>query len=219
MSRAAILVSLAMHGAVCAAVWQWAAARPVPARGSEGMLVALPSLIEEEGSEGPAAELPVFSVPVPPPLSAPAFPIVTTAADAPAMALPPAPFVATRPAPPHSSAAQPRRGRAGGSASGAGSGAPLACTPPSYRRAPAPAYPPAARARRLAGIVLLRVSVDAGGHVEAVAVKRSSGHTLLDDAAVRAVRAWEFQPARIGRQAVAAQVEVPVRFLLPERAV
>lgn len=219
MSRAAILVSLAMHGAVCAAAWQWAAARLMPARGSEGLLFALPSLIEEEGNAGPAAEPPVLRVPMPPPLSAPVFPIVTTAADAPAMALPPAPSVATRPVPPHSAAAQPRRGRAGGGASGAGSGAQLAYTRPSYRRAPAPAYPPAARARRLAGIVLLRLSVDAGGHVAAVAVKRSSGHTLLDDAAVRAVSAWEFQPARIGRQAVAAQVEVPVRFILPERAV
>ena len=57
--------------------------------------------------------------------------------------------------------------------------------------------------------------MSAGGHAEAVSVKHSSGHALLDDAAVRAVRAWEFEPARAGGQAVAAVVEVPVRFVLP----
>ena len=34
----------------------------------------------------------------------------------------------------------------------------------------------------------------------------------LDDAAIKAVRRWEFNPARFGVTPVAAAVEVPVRF-------
>lgn len=48
-------------------------------------------------------------------------------------------------------------------------------------------YPEAARGR-LYGSLLLRVSIKADGSVEEVVVNRSSGHKLLDDAAVRIVR-------------------------------
>ena len=35
---------------------------------------------------------------------------------------------------------------------------------------------------------------------------------LLDEAAMQAVRDWEFEPARIGPLPVEAEIEVPVRF-------
>jgi protein TonB len=61
---------------------------------------------------------------------------------------------------------------------------------------------------------LLIVRVTAQGHSTAVTLKQSSGFTLLDEAAIEAVRNWEFQPDRIGPMAVESEIEVPVRFKL-----
>jgi len=52
------------------------------------------------------------------------------------------------------------------------------------------------------------------GRAARVEIKTSSGFSLLDDAAVEAVRDWEFQPARIGSLALESEIEVPVRFEL-----
>lgn len=87
---------------------------------------------------------------------------------------------------------------------------------PSYRRNPEPSYPLAARRRRQEGVVLLVVEVTPTGRAAGVAVQRSSGFKLLDDAAARAVENWEFEPAREGAVAVASRIEVPVRFRLTE---
>ncbi len=48
-------------------------------------------------------------------------------------------------------------------------------------------YPEAARRERLYGNLLLTVSIRADGSVEAVEVNRSSGHRILDAAAVKIV--------------------------------
>jgi protein TonB len=48
-------------------------------------------------------------------------------------------------------------------------------------------YPEAARARKLYGSLLLTVSIRADGSVETVEVNRSSGHRILDAAAIRIV--------------------------------
>lgn len=49
-------------------------------------------------------------------------------------------------------------------------------------------YPSAARRQRLNGNLLLDVSINADGTVEAVSLRRSSGHRALDDAAVAIVK-------------------------------
>lgn len=85
---------------------------------------------------------------------------------------------------------------------------------PNYLKNPEPPYPPAARRRRQEGLVLISVSVTAQGHAEKAEIKQSSGYPLLDAAALNAVLAWEFIPARIGPQAVPSDIEVPVRFKL-----
>ncbi len=60
---------------------------------------------------------------------------------------------------------------------------------------PAPIYPKDALDRNLTGRVTLAVAVGAEGIVSSVTVKASSGHEVLDEAAVRAIkRAWTFQP-------------------------
>lgn len=56
-------------------------------------------------------------------------------------------------------------------------------------------YPEQAKRQRLSGHLLLDVAINADGTIHAVAVRRSSGHKLLDDAAVRIVElAAPFDP-------------------------
>ncbi|MBK7997565.1 MAG: energy transducer TonB [Verrucomicrobia bacterium] len=95
-------------------------------------------------------------------------------------------------------------------------GGPGVLARPVYRKNPEPAYPAAARRRRQQGVTLLAVAVSASGRAVRVVVKESSGYQMLDDAAVRAVVDWEFEPARSGAVAVASEIEVPVRFQLKQ---
>lgn len=87
---------------------------------------------------------------------------------------------------------------------------------PTYGRNPEPPYPLLARRRHQEGLVVLGVRVTTQGRAAAVALKKSSGFPLLDEAAIQAVRDWEFQPARVGSTAVESDIEVPVRFRLSE---
>ena len=83
---------------------------------------------------------------------------------------------------------------------------------PNYLRNPPPKYPAESRKLREEGVVLLKVAVTAEGRAADVQLQRSSGFARLDEAALKAVRRWEFNPARVGATAVACAVEVPVRF-------
>ncbi len=97
----------------------------------------------------------------------------------------------------------------GGGEGGLGGGAQL-------RGHPRPEYPPQARRERQEGVALVKVRVGADGLPIEVSLAHSSGFPLLDDAAVRGVRRWTFDPAHSAGVPVASQVEVPVRFnLLP----
>jgi periplasmic protein TonB len=79
-----------------------------------------------------------------------------------------------------------------------------------------PVYPELAQRRHEQGLVLLAVTVTAQGQVAAVEIKKSSHFPLLDDAALEAVRHWNFEPARIGPIAFQSEIDVPVRFELKE---
>lgn len=79
---------------------------------------------------------------------------------------------------------------------------------------PRPPYPLAARRLGLQGRVLLAVHVHAGGGCTDVKLKQSSGHALLDEAALQTVSRWRFLPARRGSRPVDSWVEVPVHFRL-----
>ncbi|MCB9871556.1 MAG: energy transducer TonB [Planctomycetes bacterium] len=74
-------------------------------------------------------------------------------------------------------------------------------------RNPPPDYPRRARRERLEGTVTLLVTVAAAGNVIRCEVAISSGHELLDEAAARAVRRWQFD----GGPGV---VRIPVTFRL-----
>jgi periplasmic protein TonB len=79
-----------------------------------------------------------------------------------------------------------------------------------------PAYPVAARRNRLEGRLVLRVEVTVAGSAAAVAVATSSGHSILDQAALDAVRAWRFNPATRGGVPVAGVAFVPIQFRLSD---
>lgn len=77
-----------------------------------------------------------------------------------------------------------------------------------------PEYPRLARQRGQEGTVLLRLSIDPEGTVLKVEIVQSSGHTLLDDAAVTSLRRWRFKPAESDGTRVSGSVMVPVEFRL-----
>ena len=79
---------------------------------------------------------------------------------------------------------------------------------------PSPLYPRVARQQGWEGTVIVQAWVDPSGAVASAQVNRSSGHTILDDAALAAVQQWRFRPARRNRQAVASRVEIPITFRL-----
>jgi protein TonB len=83
-----------------------------------------------------------------------------------------------------------------------------------YLNNPRPAYPPVARKLGLEGLVLLRVEVSAKGTPEKIVIAQTSGATVLDEAAMKAVQGWTFVPARLGEKPIAHPVEVPIRFQL-----
>ena len=89
-----------------------------------------------------------------------------------------------------------------------------ATTKPSYLRNPPPRYPDSAQRRGLEGTALLRAGISNKGRVQTLRVIRSSGHSILDQAALRAVRTWRFRPATSAGRPVQATVEVPVEFRL-----
>jgi protein TonB len=64
-------------------------------------------------------------------------------------------------------------------------------------------YPDEARLRNLHGNLVLTVAVRADGSLESIDLVRSSGHPLLDEAAMRTVRlAQPFQPLPVNNEAV-----------------
>lgn len=83
-----------------------------------------------------------------------------------------------------------------------------------YLRNPAPLYPEAARRSGEQGMVTLRVRVARDGAATRVVVEKSSGSPHLDAAALEAVKAWRFTPARRGAQAVESWMLVPIVFRL-----
>ena len=85
---------------------------------------------------------------------------------------------------------------------------------PLYRVNRPPPYPSLARRQGYAGTVTLEVLVDRRGRVSDLRVFSSSGYTLLDKAALAAVKNYLFEPGRRGDESVDMWVRVPIRFVL-----
>jgi protein TonB len=83
-----------------------------------------------------------------------------------------------------------------------------------YLKNPRPAYPHLAKRENWQGTVVLRVRVFPTGRAGDVTVQKSSGHSVLDDAALDAAKVWTFVPATQAGQPVAGWVTVPIEFRL-----
>lgn len=79
---------------------------------------------------------------------------------------------------------------------------------------PPPKYPTLARRRGWEGTVQLSVLVLEDGRVGNISVAKSSGHPLLDEAALKAVAQYHFIPGQQGAETVSMRVQVPVHFRL-----
>jgi protein TonB len=87
---------------------------------------------------------------------------------------------------------------------------------PHYRSNPLPEYPRLARKKHWEGVVWLLVDVSDDGFVEDLDVEKTCGHKVLDRAAERTVKRWQFSPATRGGLPVSSQVRIPVRFRLED---
>lgn len=78
----------------------------------------------------------------------------------------------------------------------------------------APVYPPLAQSARVSGVVILEALVGVDGQVTDARVLRSI--PLLDQAAVAAVKQWQYSPTLLNGVPVPVAMTVTVTFSLPE---
>jgi TonB family protein len=178
----------------------------------------------EPAHDAPQPDPPPVQVAEPLPLPPPAAPVPPQAATPRPPPRPAAPRQAQPRQPPRAeAAAEPTSGGSPGPVHVAAAApaapamppGPVLITAPRYRSPPSPpVYPPRAVEFGLTGTVLVRAHVAPDGSTGETRVWRSSGHALLDAAALAAVRRWAFEPASVGGRRVEAWVEVPVHFRL-----
>ena len=103
-----------------------------------------------------------------------------------------------------------------GSGSGAGTGGNASQTVavrPRVISNPKPVYPEQAKREGWSGTASVRIQIDENGSVVGASVTASSGHAILDEAALTAVRKWRFQPAKNGQGvAIKCAINMPVVF-------
>lgn len=170
---------------------------------------------------------PLAAPPAPPPPAEPAPTGPSQARAEPPRPAPPRPRPAPPPAPPGPPAETPVTiwrppGRPGGAeaeaplAAGAGlaTGAVVPARPLAGASNPQPDYPPESRRRGEQGTVRLLLQVDAEGRVAGAAILGSSGHPLLDQAALAAVRRWRFEPATQAGRPVFSTATLGITFRL-----
>ena len=87
--------------------------------------------------------------------------------------------------------------------------------PPEKVRDVRPVYPPIAKAANVAGIIIIEVRIGKDGRVEEAHVLKSI--PLLDEAALDAVKQWEFTPTLMNGQPVPIIMTTTVNFTLQQR--
>ena len=75
-----------------------------------------------------------------------------------------------------------------------------------------PEYPPLARQARIQGIVILRAIISREGRIEKLQLV--SGHPMLVEAAIDAVRQWRYRPYLLNDQPVEVETQITVNFTL-----
>ncbi len=77
-------------------------------------------------------------------------------------------------------------------------------------------YPPEAKKASVEGPVVMDLVIDQSGKVKSVQLIRGPG-AGLNEAAVAAVKSFEFRPAKVGDQNVAVKIRYTYRFVLENR--
>jgi protein TonB len=182
-----------------------------------------------EAPPAPAAPPPPAAAPPapppPPPAEAAALAPPPPAPPRPQPARPPAPRPTPQPAPrepgppaiwspPARAAAGAGQGAAMASGAGIASGAVSAARPVGGAANASPEYPHGSRIRGEQGRVTLLVQVGPDGRVLDLSVLGSSGFPALDQAALRAVRGWRFDPGTQDGRAVFSTTQVGITFRL-----
>ncbi len=85
-----------------------------------------------------------------------------------------------------------------------------------YRKQTPPTYPRRALELGQEGMVTLHAEVTPAGLPRELKVAKSSGHRLLDMAALAAVKKWEFEPTNVNGNTITSWVRVPVRFVIQQ---
>jgi periplasmic protein TonB len=75
-----------------------------------------------------------------------------------------------------------------------------------------PQYPAPARAARIQGAVMLQATIGKDGAIQDL--RLLSGHPLLAQAAIEAVRQWRYRPYRLNDEAVEVDTTIRVNFTL-----
>ena len=83
-----------------------------------------------------------------------------------------------------------------------------------FRKQTPPRYPRRAIELGQQGIVTLHAKIMPNGEPDKLKIAESSGHRLLDKAALSAVKKWEFEPTLRNGNAITSWVSVPVRFVI-----
>ena len=86
--------------------------------------------------------------------------------------------------------------------------------PPARTKYVAPQYPDIARHAKVQGVVILEAVIGADGKVQDLRVLRSI--PLLDEAALAAVRDWEYTPTLLNGQPTPVIMTVTVQFRLSQ---
>lgn len=87
---------------------------------------------------------------------------------------------------------------------------------PLYQQNPKPEYPSLARRRNWQGTVILSVVVSEEGIGKSIQIHTSSGHVILDKAALQTVNTWHFRPGTKANIPIEMQVLVPIHFSLED---
>ncbi len=86
--------------------------------------------------------------------------------------------------------------------------------PPRAVSKAAPEYPAEARNRGVSGFVVLKILVGLNGAIENVKVEQSEPAGFFDQAALKSVKSWRFEPGVNKGQAVAAWTTQKIKFEL-----
>lgn len=83
-----------------------------------------------------------------------------------------------------------------------------------FRKQTPPVYPKRALELNQQGMVTLHAEILPTGQPRKLKIAQSSGHRLLDNAALAAVKKWEFEPTEMNGSFVTSWVSVPVKFVI-----